>query len=38
MYTRVPFYTWTIPGIWFDVGSKETLEEANLVFSKLKLE
>jgi len=36
MYTRVPFYTFTIPGIWFDVGSKQTLEEANLVFSKLK--
>jgi glucose-1-phosphate thymidylyltransferase len=34
MYTRVPFYTWKVPGIWFDVGSKETLEEANRVFSK----
>ena len=36
MYSRVPFYTWKVPGIWFDVGSKETLEEANLVFSDLK--
>jgi glucose-1-phosphate thymidylyltransferase len=36
MYKRVPFYTWTVPGIWYDVGSKETLEEANEVFSKLK--
>lgn len=36
MYTRVPFYTWKVLGIWFDVGSKETLEEANEVFSKLK--
>lgn len=36
MYTRVPFYTWKVPGIWFDVGSKETLEKANEVFSRLK--
>jgi glucose-1-phosphate thymidylyltransferase len=35
MYPRVPFYTWNVPGIWFDVGSKETLEEANQVFSEL---
>lgn len=34
MYTRVPFYTWTVPGLWFDVGSIETLEEANNVFSE----
>ena len=36
MYSRTPFYTWTVPGLWFDVGSKETLEEANRVFSELK--
>ena len=36
MYTRVPFYTWKVPGLWYDVGSKETLEEANQVFRKLK--
>jgi glucose-1-phosphate thymidylyltransferase len=36
MYKRVPFYTWKVPGIWFDVGSKETLEEANRVFANLK--
>lgn len=34
LYPRVSFYTWRVPGIWFDVGSKETLEEANEVFSK----
>jgi len=34
MYTRVPFYVWRVPGIWFDVGSKETLEEANRIFSR----
>ncbi len=32
MYTRVPFYTWKVPGLWYDVGSKETLAEANRVF------
>lgn len=34
MYPRVPFYTWTVPGLWFDVGSIETLEEANNVFGE----
>ncbi len=36
MYPRAPFYTWKVPGIWYDVGSKETLEEANEVFSKFR--
>ena len=36
LYTRTPFYVWKVPGIWFDVGSKETLEEANTVFSNLR--
>ena len=35
MYQRTPFYTWQVPGIWFDVGSQETLEEANRIFSQL---
>jgi NDP-sugar pyrophosphorylase family protein len=26
---------WRVPGIWFDIGSKETLEEANQIFAKL---
>jgi glucose-1-phosphate thymidylyltransferase len=34
MYRRTPFYTWRVPGIWYDVGSKETLEEANRIFSR----
>ena len=34
LYPRTPFYVWRIPGIWFDVGSKETLEEANRRFSQ----
>jgi glucose-1-phosphate thymidylyltransferase len=35
MYKRTPFYTWRVPGIWFDVGSKETLAEANRVFTNV---
>jgi len=31
----VPFYTWKVPGLWYDVGSIETLEEANRVFAEL---
>jgi glucose-1-phosphate thymidylyltransferase len=33
MYTRTPFYTWKVPGTWYDIGSKETLAEADAVFS-----
>jgi glucose-1-phosphate thymidylyltransferase len=36
MYPRASFYTWRVPGLWFDVGSIETLEEANRVFSELR--
>ncbi|HEX5707479.1 MAG TPA: nucleotidyltransferase family protein [Pyrinomonadaceae bacterium] len=36
MYERTPFYTWRVPGLWYDVGSKETLAEANRIFSDLK--
>jgi glucose-1-phosphate thymidylyltransferase len=34
LYTRTPVYTWLVPGIWYDIGSKETLEEANRIFAK----
>lgn len=34
MYGRTPFYTWKVPGLWYDVGSKETLEEANRIFAR----
>jgi glucose-1-phosphate thymidylyltransferase len=34
LYSRTPFFVWRVPGIWFDVGSKETLEEANQIFSE----
>ncbi len=36
LYTRTPFHTWRVPGLWFDIGSKETLEEANVIFGRLK--
>lgn len=36
MYQRTPFYTWRVPGTWYDVGSKETLEEADRIFSGLR--
>jgi glucose-1-phosphate thymidylyltransferase len=35
LYPRTPVYTWRVPGIWYDIGSKENLEEANTIFSKL---
>jgi glucose-1-phosphate thymidylyltransferase len=34
LYPRLPVYTWTVPGIWYDIGSKETLEEANRIFAR----
>jgi glucose-1-phosphate thymidylyltransferase len=33
LYPRVPVYTWTVPGLWYDIGSKETLQEANRIFA-----
>lgn len=35
-YRRTPFYVWRVPGIWYDVGSKETLAEADRIFSQSK--
>ena len=34
LYPRTPFYTWRVPGLWYDIGSKETLEEANRIFAR----
>ena len=34
LYPRTPVYTWEVPGLWYDIGSKETLEEANRIFAK----
>jgi glucose-1-phosphate thymidylyltransferase len=33
LYPRSPVYTWNVPGLWYDIGSKETLEEANRIFA-----
>ena len=35
LYKQTPVKTHQIKGIWFDIGSKETLEEANKIFAKL---
>ncbi len=34
LYQRTSVLTWNVPGTWFDVGSKETLEEANRIFAQ----
>ncbi|HLP75631.1 MAG TPA: sugar phosphate nucleotidyltransferase, partial [Candidatus Paceibacterota bacterium] len=34
LYPRTPVYTWKVPGLWYDIGSKETLEQANQIFAK----
>jgi glucose-1-phosphate thymidylyltransferase len=34
LYTREPVRTWDVPGRWFDIGSKETLEEADRIFGR----
>jgi glucose-1-phosphate thymidylyltransferase len=34
MHARTPFYTWRIPGRWYDIGSPETLEQADREFSQ----
>ena len=34
LYTRRPVKTMQVKGTWFDIGSKETLEEANNIFAK----
>ena len=35
LYPRTAVYTWRVPGVWYDIGSKETLEEANRIFATL---
>lgn len=36
LYPQTDFYTWDVPGLWFDIGSKETLEEANKIYGETK--
>lgn len=33
LYPRRPVYAWRVPGRWYDIGSKETLAEADRAFS-----
>lgn len=34
LYPRIPCYTYEIKGLWLDIGSKETYEEAQRLFAK----
>ena len=34
LYPKMPVYTWRVPGLWYDIGSKESLEEADRVFGR----
>jgi glucose-1-phosphate thymidylyltransferase len=36
LYQRKPVKTFQINGTWFDIGSKETLEEANQIFARFR--
>lgn len=36
LYQRKPVKTFQIRGTWFDIGSKETLEEANRIFAQFR--
>lgn len=36
LYPRLAVHTFPVGGTWFDIGSKETLEEANGIFAKFK--
>lgn len=33
LYQRTAFCVWHVPGTWYDVGSKETLEQADRIFA-----
>ena len=35
LYPQTPVYTWRLPGRWYDIGSTETLEEADRIFSNV---
>jgi glucose-1-phosphate thymidylyltransferase len=34
LYPRTPVYTWRLPGEWYDIGSAETLQAADAIFSR----
>lgn len=33
LHPRTPVYAWSVPGTWYDIGSKETLEEVSRIFT-----
>ena len=33
---RIPFYVWKVMGKWYDIGSKESLKEADRIFTSLR--
>jgi glucose-1-phosphate thymidylyltransferase len=33
LYRQTAVYVWRVPGVWYDIGSEETLAEADLAFS-----
>jgi glucose-1-phosphate thymidylyltransferase len=35
LYTRVDVFTWQVPGVWYDIGSEETLRVADAEFSHI---
>lgn len=35
LYPRMPFFTWRLPGLWYDIGTLEQLEEADQRFARL---
>ena len=35
LYPRLDFFTWEVPGAWYDIGSRAQLEEADRIFSAL---
>jgi glucose-1-phosphate thymidylyltransferase len=35
LYPREPVHVWKVPGQWLDIGSRETLDEAETVFTEL---
>jgi glucose-1-phosphate thymidylyltransferase len=34
LYPKTSVYAWRLPGIWYDIGSAETLEQADRMFSQ----
>jgi len=34
LYPRQPVYTWKVPGLWFDIGSTSSLEDAKRIYAK----